>query len=109
MPGGIARHQFLANSGKRARQLVERQAGEEQLGLSRFLIQHSVHNKLSIYRIYRIRRGTRACHCISEAQIAISADMRLTLVERSLKMGNKDRKKDKKKPKKTATKTPSAK
>jgi hypothetical protein len=35
--------------------------------------------------------------------------MRLTLVERSLKMGNKDRKKDKKKPKKTATKTPGAK
>ena len=29
MPGGIARHQFLANSGKRARQVVERQAGEE--------------------------------------------------------------------------------
>jgi hypothetical protein len=35
--------------------------------------------------------------------------MRLALVERSLKMGNKDRKKDKKKPKKTATKKPSAK
>jgi hypothetical protein len=35
--------------------------------------------------------------------------MRLTLVERSSNMGNKDRKKDKKKPKKTATKTPSAK
>ena len=106
MPGGIARHQFLANSGKRARQLVERQAGEEQLGLSRFLIQHSVHNKLSIDRI---RTGTRACHCIKEAQIAINADIRLTLVERSLKMGNKDRKKDKKKPKKTATKKPNAK
>jgi hypothetical protein len=30
MPGGIARHQFLAKSGKRARQVVERQAGEEQ-------------------------------------------------------------------------------
>jgi hypothetical protein len=29
MPGGIARHQFLAKSGKRARQVVERQAGEE--------------------------------------------------------------------------------
>jgi hypothetical protein len=46
---------------------------------------------------------------IKESQIAINANMRLTLVERSLKMGNKDRKKDKKKPKKTATKTPSAK
>jgi hypothetical protein len=41
--------------------------------------------------------------------IAIYADMRLTLVERSLKMGNKDRKKDKKKPKKIAKKTPDAK
>ena len=30
-------------------------------------------------------------------------------MERSLKMGNKDRKKDKKKPKKTTTKTPGAK
>jgi hypothetical protein len=35
--------------------------------------------------------------------------MRLTPVERSLKMGNKDRKKDKKKPKKTVTKKPNAK
>jgi hypothetical protein len=59
--------------------------------------------------IDRIQTGTRACHCIKEAQIAINGDMRLTLVERSLKMGNKDRKKDKKKPKKTATKTPGAK
>jgi hypothetical protein len=33
----------------------------------------------------------------------------LTYAERSLTMGNKDRKKDKKKPKKTATKKPGAK
>ena len=57
------------------------------------------------FSIDRIRTGTRAGHYIKEARIAINGDMRLTLVERSLKMGNKDRKKDKKKPKKTATKT----
>jgi hypothetical protein len=50
----------------------------------------------------------RACHPTKEAQIAFNADIRFTLVERSSKMGNKDRKKDKKKPKKTATKKPSA-
>ena len=35
MPGGIARHQFLAKSGKRARQGVERRAGEEHSGANR--------------------------------------------------------------------------
>ncbi len=57
----------------------------------------------------RIKKGTRAYDGIKGARIAINADMRLTPVERSLNMGNKDRKKDKKKPKKTVTKKPSAK
>jgi hypothetical protein len=60
-------------------------------------------------RPVRMQTGTRACDCIKEAQIAINGDMWLTLVVRSLEMGNKDRKKDKKKPKKIAKKTPDAK